>query len=113
MLIEREGKSANALRELLQALGHEVFHAEDARAGLQAALKSRPHVALVDLGLAQADGYEIVRALRSRTGEIGGALKLVALADQADQPGTDAFNQHLVRPVGPEAMRSILAEEVR
>ena len=90
------------LRFLLERAGHEVHEAEDGRAGLEAILKLRPDVALLDVGLPGLDGYEVAR--RVRCDEAGRSVCLVALTGYGrpeDQRRSQeaGFDAHLVKPV--------------
>ncbi len=50
---------------ILTARGHEVIWAKDGRAGIEAAVQSRPDLILLDIQLPVVDGYAVARALRA------------------------------------------------
>ena len=104
LIVEDSRDSRDMLRFLLERAGHEVHEAEDGRAGLEAILKLRPDVALVDVGLPGLDGYEVAR--RVRCDEAGRSVCLVALTGYGrpeDQRRSQeaGFDAHLVKPVDP------------
>jgi len=67
LLIEDDPQIRRFLRSALSDSGYEVFDAETARRGLAEAPAHRPDVILVDLGLPDMDGLEVIRSLRSWT----------------------------------------------
>lgn len=64
LIIEDEVQVRRLLRRSLEALGHAVSEAENARAGRQAILTQRPDVILLDLGLPDEDGQDLIRSIR-------------------------------------------------
>lgn len=67
LIIEDEKSIRRFLKASLTAHGYHVFEAQDAREGLSVAVSSRPDVIIVDLGLPDSDGIEVVRRLRDRS----------------------------------------------
>lgn len=68
LVVEDNDDAREMLRHLLQQDGHEVFEAADGRSGVQAALRHRPDIALLDIGLPELDGYEVAREIRTQMG---------------------------------------------
>jgi CheY-like chemotaxis protein len=80
---------------------------------VEAALRSRPDAAVVDVGLPGFDGYEVAR--RIRAAPEGASLLLVALTgygQPADRRRAEdaGFDLHLVKPVDPARLIALLAE---
>jgi len=70
----------------------------------------RPRVAVLDIGMPGANGYEVARAMREKLGE---EVKLVALTgwgqDADRQRATQAgFDHHLTKPVDPAVLNDVL-----
>ena len=63
----------------LRALGHEVLLAADGRTALQAAREDDPDLVVLDLGLPDVDGVEVLRRLRTWT-----AVPIIVLSARAD-----------------------------
>ena len=106
LVVEDNTDAREMLHHLLRLAGHAVTEATDGPGGLEAALRERPDIALVDVGLPGFDGYERARRLRA-----GGdrSIYLVALTgygqpDDRRQAMESGFDAHLVKPVSPEAL---------
>jgi DNA-binding response OmpR family regulator len=54
----------------LEAEGHEVFLAGDGQAAVERAMEELPDLAILDLNLPRRDGVEVLRFLRSLTGDL-------------------------------------------
>ncbi|WP_157267765.1 hybrid sensor histidine kinase/response regulator [Azohydromonas aeria] len=111
LLVEDNADAMSALSSLLELDGHTVTTAVDGVAGLAELVKSRPEVAVIDIGLPGLTGYEVAK--RSRAA--GHAGKLIALSGygqgrDVQQALRAGFDAHLVKPVDPEALRQLLAE---
>lgn len=100
LVVDDEPQILRALRINLQARGYEVVTAGSGRAALQAAHDSRPDTVVLDLGLPDVDGVEVVRSLRTWTsvpililsGRLQSRAKVEALDAGADDYVTKPFN---------------------
>jgi DNA-binding response OmpR family regulator len=54
-----------SLRAALRSLRAEIYRAGTAAEGLELARRERPDLAIIDLGLPDADGYQVTRWLRA------------------------------------------------
>ena len=112
-MIEDNVDGAMMLAGLLEMMGHRVRVAHDARSGIAAAMAVAPDVVLCDIGLPDASGYEVARALR-----VEPALEqttLVALSGYAspedEQRALDAgFDAHLAKPAPLDRLEALLRE---
>jgi signal transduction histidine kinase len=100
-----------SLATLLAQEGHEVFRAADGAEALVAAERHRPEIALLDIGMPRATGYEVVRRIREEPW--GHGMTLVALTgwgQESDRRRSHeaGFNAHLTKPVDPEILRRLL-----
>jgi CheY-like chemotaxis protein len=111
LVIEDNRDTAQTLRLLLTLYGYEVEMAYTGQAGLQAAEQYHPEVVLCDIGLPGPDGYEVARTLRKNPATAN--VRLIAVTayggdDDRRRSHEAGFEHHLVKPVHPEALRTIL-----
>jgi two-component system KDP operon response regulator KdpE len=64
LVVDDEASIRRALRINLSARDYIVHTAEDGRSGLKAAAAQRPDVVILDLGLPDLDGVEVIRGIR-------------------------------------------------
>jgi CheY-like chemotaxis protein len=112
LIVEDNVDAAETLRMLLELHGHEARVSYDAGSALTTAAQFHPDALLLDIGLPDMSGRELVAILRSRP-ETSGAL-ILAVSGYGSQADIDAsraagFDQHLVKPVSPEALEAALA----
>jgi two-component system, sensor histidine kinase len=113
LIVEDNPDAQEALTCLLKLWGHEVHVADDGPAGIESAIRLRPEIALVDLGLPTVDGYEVARRIRA-TLALASPL-LIALTgygapEQRSQALAAGFDLHIVKPVEPERLAALLEE---
>jgi CheY-like chemotaxis protein len=112
LVVDDHRDTAETTCQLLRALGHECWSATSGRAGLEAAGKVTPDIALLDIGLPDVSGYEVARRLRETQTQ---PLFLAAITgwDQA-QDSRDAlaagFDRHIVKPAGVDIIRGLLGQ---
>lgn len=68
LVIEDDAHIRRLLRAALQRVGHSVSEAGTAREGLSLADIEKPEIVLLDLGLPDRDGLELVQPIRQRVG---------------------------------------------
>jgi len=105
---------AESMSILLETRGHEVCVTFDGQAAIEAARSFHPDVAILDLGLPGADGYEVARSLRANP-ETAGALllALTGYGQESDRARTReaGFDGHFVKPaLFEDVMRAIDTE---
>jgi two-component system KDP operon response regulator KdpE len=83
LVVDDDPQLARALRITLRAAGHEVVVAPDGRAALREAASAHPDVVVLDLGLPDLDGTEVLAGLRPWFA--GPVLVLSARADSTDK----------------------------
>ena len=112
LVVEDNADAREVLVTSLRLDGHEVHEAADGHAGLEAAVRLVPDVALIDVGLPGLDGYEVAQGIRST--QAGAAMLLVALtgygqAEDRRRALAVGFDVHLVKPVAPERLAEVLS----
>lgn len=104
LVVDDEPQIVRALRINLKARGYTVDTARDATTALHAAAQHHPDLVVLDLGLPDMDGTEVIRGLRGWTnvpiivlsGRAGSADKVDALDAGADD--------YLTKPFGIEEL---------
>ena len=99
VVIEDEAQIRRFVRTALQAEGWQVFEADTAQRGLSEAGTRKPDLLVLDLGLPDADGMEVIRDVRSwsavpiivLSARVGEADKIAALDAGADDYLTKPF----------------------
>ncbi|HEU4751603.1 MAG TPA: hybrid sensor histidine kinase/response regulator, partial [Armatimonadota bacterium] len=116
LVVDDDPDLARGLALLLESGGYAVCTARDAASALAAAHRSRPQVAIVDLGLPEVDGYTLARQLRAEP-EIAPEV-LIALSGYGN-PGDrqaalgDGFDHHLTKPVVAAELLEVVAAAMR
>jgi two-component system KDP operon response regulator KdpE len=99
LIVDDEPQILRALRINLQARQYEVIMAADGAEALHAAASDHPDLVVLDLGLPDIDGVEVIRKLRTWTpipivilsGRLDSAAKVAALDAGADDYVTKPF----------------------
>ncbi len=100
LVVDDEPQILRALRINLQARQFDVITAADGATALDAAKTHRPDLLILDLGLPDIDGVDVIRSLRAWTdvpiivlsGRAGSTDKIIALNAGADDYVTKPFN---------------------
>jgi signal transduction histidine kinase/CheY-like chemotaxis protein len=112
LIVEDNDDARVSLQRVLQADGHLVSAARDAKSGLEAAEAGSPNIAVVDIGLPGMDGYQFARAMRER---FGNGIRLLALTGYGSaldrQRSAEAgFDAHLTKPVDLDRLLALINE---
>jgi two-component system KDP operon response regulator KdpE len=67
LLVDDEASIRNLLRISLESHGFQVSEAENGQRGLKMAVDFHPHLIILDLGLPDVDGLEVLKSLREWT----------------------------------------------
>jgi CheY-like chemotaxis protein len=113
LLVDPSIEAREALALALRAGGDRVRLVASAAAALELYEARRPDVVVSDVGMAEPDGYELVRALRARerTSRRTVAIALTALSSRADRQNAlyAGFDEHIAKPAAPP----LVAERLR
>ena len=110
LVIEDDDDIRSLLEVVLTQDGYAVTTAADGSDGLAALRASSPDLTLVDVGLPDMEGYEVVREARSRIA--GHIVMLSARSETADaRQGIEAgADEYLTKPFRPRLLRQQLQE---
>jgi signal transduction histidine kinase len=111
LVVDDNTDFADTLGRMLEQMGHDVRVAHDGLAGLEAARAFRPHIAFLDIGMPQLNGYELARRLRALPATAASVLIAVTGWGQYSdrQAARDAgFDEHVVKPLEIERLQTLL-----
>ena len=117
LVVEDDPDARALIVRILTDAGAQVMDAPNAEAAMNQVRSAVPDVLVSDIGMAQLDGYQLLRQLRS-TGYDAERLPAIALtAFSRTQDRADAlaagFQAHLAKPVKAEALVSAVASLTR
>ncbi len=112
VLVEDQADARRMMELLLTADDRQVATAENGLAGAELIERTRPDLAIVDLGLPVLSGFELAKRIR-RNPSLNG-IRLIALSgygqDADIQAALDAgFDQHLTKPPDLQRLEEVLA----
>jgi len=113
LVIDDEPAIAEALRPVLEATGFKVTAAETAADGLRSATENGADVVLLDLGLPDADGKEIISKLRDL-----GSLAVIVLSarhQEAEKVASldEGADDYVNKPFGIEELMARIRAAMR
>jgi two-component system KDP operon response regulator KdpE len=113
LVVEDEPDIRRFARLTLESEGHEVFEAPTLQRGLIEAGSRRPDLAIVDLGLPDGDGVDLIRDLR--TWSTAPVIVLSARSGEADKVAAlDAgADDYLVKPFGAAELLARVRAQLR
>ncbi|KOX19575.1 Fis family transcriptional regulator [Saccharothrix sp. NRRL B-16348] len=113
MVVDDEPQIVRALRINLSARGYSVLTAHDGTTALRAAAEGKPDVVVLDLGLPDVDGTEVIAGLRGWT--TVPIIVLSARVDSADKvEALDAgADDYVTKPFGMDELLARLRAAVR
>lgn len=113
LVVEDDPAIGRLLRRTLTDLGNVVTVASDGASGLSLALNEQPDVVLLDLGLPDLDGRQVLRMLRA----ISQVPVIVVTAQDDDRTVVQALDagadDYLVKPFGSEQLAARIRAVLR
>jgi PAS domain S-box-containing protein len=106
LAVDDEPDALTLLRMVLEASGAEVTTFSSAVAALERIDSVRPHVLVVDLGMPEMDGFELIARIRASTKEAirdvpAAALTAFARSEDRTKALRSGFEMHLAKPIDP------------
>lgn len=113
LVVEDEAEIRHFVRLALESEGYEVFEADSVKRGLIEAATRRPDLLVLDLGLPDGDGVELVRALRQWSAVP--VLVLSARSQEADKIAAldTGADDYLVKPFGAGELLARVRAQLR
>ncbi len=114
LLVEDNADIRESLRMVLDLWGHEVMLAATGDEGLAMALRERPDVALIDIGLPGMSGYEVALEIRARSPQRPLKTRMIAMTGYGQPADREravsaGFDAHLLKPVDPAVLKSLVS----
>jgi PAS domain S-box-containing protein len=111
LVVDDNQDAAETLAQLLRLGGDEVRTTDNAGDALAIGPEFRPHVAILDLGMPDIDGYELAQRVRRQ--RWGSGVLLVALSGWGQEEDKvhsreAGFDHHLTKPVSPDDLEQVL-----
>jgi signal transduction histidine kinase/ActR/RegA family two-component response regulator len=115
LVVDDEPDARELVAYVLESCGMEVRTAGSAAGALSELSKYEPHVVLSDIGMPDADGYALIRCIRTHPDESKRstpAIALTAYARNEDRTRAlvEGFNRHMAKPVEPAALVRVIVE---
>ena len=104
--------AADSLRRILSLYGYEVEVAYDGAAAIELDGAFLPRVAVLDIGMPGANGFEVARSIRETRGAGVTLIALTGWGQEGDRRRAmeAGFDYHLTKPVDPGALNDLLVE---
>ncbi len=109
LLVDDDPETLDMLKFLLAQCGAEVTTATSVREAVRALEHSRINVLVSDLAMPDEDGYDLIRQVRKRAGNMPAiALSAYAGSDDRERALAAGFQLHLAKPIAPAELVSAL-----
>jgi signal transduction histidine kinase/ActR/RegA family two-component response regulator len=117
LVVDDNADARAMIQRMLEACGASVVTAGTVADAMRTVEKARPHVLVSDVGMPEADGYELLRMVRGLGQARGGGLPAIALTAFArSEDRTRAlragFLHHIAKPVEPADLVTTVASVV-
>ena len=118
LVVEDQADSQEFIALALEQAGASVITAPTAVQAFTAITQSQIDILLSDIGMADIDGYMLVRQIRALSPEQGGNVPAIALTAYAgdfnqQQAFSAGFQVHLSKPIDPEHLVKAIDQVVR
>lgn len=108
LLVENHADTRKYMAMYLQGLGHEVTTAASMREALAAAPGSDCNVLLSDIGLADGDGWELLRKARFPQPVYAIAMSGFGARADEDKSREAGYRAHLLKPISVEQLEEAI-----
>jgi CheY-like chemotaxis protein len=112
LIVDDNRDSADSLAMMLSLEGADVRVAYDGRSALDGLAEFKPAVAILDLAMADMDGYELARRIHAQPAFRD--IALIALSGWGEEARRHesqqaGFAYHLIKPPDSDALRAVIA----
>ncbi len=117
LVVDDEPDARELVRHLLEGCSAQVRTAASVSEALSLIDGGVPDVIVSDIGMPEADGYDLIRRIRGLEGSLGGipAVALTALARPEDRNRAlmAGFQTHIAKPIEPSELLATVASLLR
>jgi CheY-like chemotaxis protein len=118
LVVDDEEDARTLVGAVLQDCGCEVTLASNVEDALRRLRETRPDVLLSDIGMPEADGYDLIEAVRALPREQGGDIPAAALTAYARPEDrrrmlNAGYSIHLAKPVEPAELVAVVTTLTR
>lgn len=114
LVVDDEGDNLEVMETILTQQGATILTARSAAGALEHMIHSQPDLLISDIGMPEADGYELIRQVRSLPRERGGQIPAIALTAYVREEDrlralAAGFQQHMAKPIDATELSAIAA----
>jgi two-component system KDP operon response regulator KdpE len=114
LVVDDEPAIRRFLRASLGAQGYQILEAQSGQAALEMFRRNAADVVVLDLGLPDRDGFDVIKELRDG----GAAVPIIVLSSRADEPGKVraldlGADDYVTKPFGVEELLARIRAALR
>jgi two-component system, OmpR family, KDP operon response regulator KdpE len=113
VIIEDDARVRMALVRALEGLGHSVASAETAMSGLTLVVQTQPDVVVLDLGLPDVDGVELLKMLRPVSDSVVIAATARVAEEEIVRTLDAGADDYVCKPFSPEQLDARIRASLR
>jgi CheY-like chemotaxis protein len=118
LIVDDDADSLDMLKAVFERYEADVSVAPAADEALAILLRRKPDLVISDIAMPEADGYSLIRKIRSLQPEQGGSVPAIALTayarpEDASLALSAGFQKHLAKPINPPELLSAVTEILR
>lgn len=113
LLVEDHDDTRKVLSKMLQVWGYEVTTAKSMADALRSLDDQRVDLLISDIGLPDADGYELMRQVRAKYDIKGICMTGYGMDEDIRKSREAGFVDHIVKPVDAQRLREVVAQVVQ
>jgi CheY-like chemotaxis protein len=111
LIVEDNGDNAKLLVWVLRDKGHDVRSVATADDALRLCGQESFDLLILDIGLPECDGWELLHRIRARSGVRAIALSGHSSSTDIDRSRAAGFSAHLTKPIDVETLTRAVGDE--
>jgi PAS domain S-box-containing protein len=115
VILDDEADARELITTVLTQVGATVTATESVKQALDVVQRLQPDVVISDIGMPEADGYDLIRSLNTLAKDQGRQIPVIALTAYAGESNRQqalaaGFQYHLTKPINPTALVQAILE---